>query len=361
VVIMTLGVGIIGVNPDRGWARESHAPAVAYLDGLSLVAVASRRAGQAQRAADELGATTGYGDARELIVDSGVDIVGVAASVPAHRELILAAAHAGKHVYSEWPLGVDAAEADDIAKAAAAAGVHSAIGLQARAHPAVAEAARLVAEGRIGRVLSACVQSTTAGFGPVVATGEWYLEDPATGMNLTTIQAAHTLDLVERVLGPWQEVAAQLDVQFPDVVVGDERRPERRTLPDHVLVTGRAGGAAVSVEVAGGRPPSDTPFVLAVTGDRGQLRLVGGAPRGFQAGVLQLLLGGEPHPVDLGELSGLPDAAVNVAATWALLRDDITAGTRRAADFDHARVLAHLVDTLRDSDTRGRRLRPSHR
>ncbi|MEU2358914.1 Gfo/Idh/MocA family oxidoreductase [Streptomyces misionensis] len=353
---MALGVGIVGINPDRGWARESHAPAVAHLDGLTLVAVASRRGDQARRAARELGAATGYGDARELIEDPAVDIVGVAASVPAHRELILTAARAGKHLYSEWPLGVDATEADDIAAATATAGVHTAVGLQARAHPAVVEAARLVAEGRIGRVLSISVQSTTAGFGPVVPADEFYLEDAATGMNLTTIQAMHTLDLIERVVGPWEELAAQLDTQFPELAVGDERRPERRTLPDHVLVTGRAGGTPVSVEVAGGRPPSDTPFALTVVGDRGKLQLRGGAPRGFQAGVLTLSLDGEPHPVNLGELAGLPDSAVNVAATLASLRDDIVAGTRRTADFEHGRTLAHLVDTLRSSDAQGRRL-----
>jgi hypothetical protein len=62
--------------------------------------------------------------------------------------------------------------------------------------------------------------------------------------------------------------------------------------------------------------------------------------------------------VDLGELAGLPDSAVNVAATWALLRDDIVTGTRRAAGFEHGRTLAHLVDALRNSDAQGRRLQP---
>ena len=34
-----------------------------------------------------------------------IDLVTVATRVPDHRELVLAALAAGKHVYCEWPLG----------------------------------------------------------------------------------------------------------------------------------------------------------------------------------------------------------------------------------------------------------------
>ena len=44
----TLRVGIIGANAERGWARESHVPAVQHLDGLELAAVANK----GQEAAD---------------------------------------------------------------------------------------------------------------------------------------------------------------------------------------------------------------------------------------------------------------------------------------------------------------------
>ena len=51
-----------------------------------------------------------------------------------------------------------------------------------------------------------------------------------------------------------------------------------------------ASGAPLMVQVAGGRPPEDTPFRFEVIGERGSLVLDGDAPRGFQSGRLRLLL-----------------------------------------------------------------------
>jgi predicted dehydrogenase len=47
----TFGVGLIGVNPDGGWARESHVPAIHAVDGLELTAVATRHQASADRVA----------------------------------------------------------------------------------------------------------------------------------------------------------------------------------------------------------------------------------------------------------------------------------------------------------------------
>ncbi len=83
--------------------------------------------------------------------------------------------------------------------------------------------------------------------------------------------------------------------------------------------------------------------------------LVGGAPRGFQSGRLTLLLNGEPQTVDEGELAQLPDAALNVGATYAQLRDDIAAGTSTAVGFPHAVRLAHLIADATDAARTGQR------
>lgn len=51
-----LRVGMIGVNAERGWAREGHVPAVQALEGLDLVAVATRHQDSADAAASATGA-----------------------------------------------------------------------------------------------------------------------------------------------------------------------------------------------------------------------------------------------------------------------------------------------------------------
>ena len=350
----SLRVGIIGAT--GGWAKDSHVPAVQMLAGLELAAVAANSQASADQAAEALGVPAAYGSGADLIRDPDVDVVTVAVRVPDHRELVLAALAAGKHVYCEWPLGRDVAEAQEMAAAAKAAGVHAAIGLQTRANPAARLAGELIASGRLGRVLSARAYSTTAGFGPVVPEPFAYLEVPENGANLVTIQGAHTLDLAVALLGPCADAIALATAQYPRIAVGKDKVPQDRTTADHILVQAKLeAGVPLSVEVAGGRPPGDTPFRLEVTGEKGSLVLDGGAARGFQSGRLRLRVDGQTQPVDEGEVGPMPDGAANVAGVYAGLRDDIARGTHTVPDFDHAVRLTRLIQDLLSSSRDGTR------
>ncbi len=341
-----LRVGIIGASTDRGWAKESHIPAIQGLAGLELAAVATNSQETAELAAKAFGAKSAYGDAADLLRDPAIDLVAVVVKVPAHRELVLGALAAGKHVYCEWPLGRDAAETAEIAAAARAAGVHTAIGLQTRMNPAARRARELLASGAIGRVLSARIYSSTMAFGRKTPVAEAYSEDAGNGVTLVTIQGAHTIDLASALLGGLSDVGALATTQYPDVEVGGEGRRQARSTFDHLLVQARlTEGGALSVEVAGGRPP-ETPFRLEVVGEAGVLALDGGAARGFQSGRLRLSLDGEPRHVDEGEAGPMPDTAANVAGVYAALRDDISSGASTVPDFHHAVRLARLVDDV---------------
>ncbi len=354
-----LRIGIIGASAGRGWAKDSHVPAVQQLAGLELGGVVTRDQASADAAARAFGAARGYADAASLLRDPAIDIVAIAVKVPDHRDLVLAAVAAGKHVYCEWPLGRDLAESEALASAArAAAGVHTAIGLQTRLNPSARRARELIASGAIGRVLSARIVSTTMAFGTEVEPAMAFAEDAANGVTLATIQGAHSVDVAAMVLGGLADAAALVSTQFPAVTVGADKAPRPRRIPDHLLLQGRiAGGAPLSVEVVGGRPADAVPFRFEVTGETGTLLLDGGAPRGFQTGRLVLRLDGEVLPVEQGELSDLPDAALNVAAVYAALRDDIHRGSFTVPDFGHAVRLARLIDDLLASSATGNRKR----
>lgn len=347
-----LRVGIIGANADRGWARESHVPAVQHLAGLELAAVANRDQETADAAARAFGVGKAYGCADDLLRDPDIDIVAVAVTLRGHRDLVLGALAAGKHVCCEYPLGLDVAQSRELAAAAANSGVHAAIGLQARCSAAVRRAGELIASGAIGRPLAARVRSPTIGFGPTTSPAEAYTEKPENGVTLVTIQGAHTLDLLLLLLGNLMEVAALASTQFPEIRIGNGALQKRETF-DHLLVQARsAGGAAVSVEVAGGQRPG-TPFSLEVTGETGVLTLDGGAPRGFQSGRLRLAINGREQAVSEGEVAALSDAAANVAGLYAALRDDIAHATRTVPDFDHAVRVARLVEAVATSARTG--------
>ena len=116
----SIGVGIIGASPGAGWAAATHVPALQALPQYDLRAVATSRAESARRAAAEW-SVDAFDDPRQLIAHPGVDLVVVAVKVPDHHELVTQALAAGKMVFSEWPLGVDLAQAEDLTARAAAA------------------------------------------------------------------------------------------------------------------------------------------------------------------------------------------------------------------------------------------------
>lgn len=324
--------------------------------GLELAAVATNSRETAAAAARAFGVAAAFGSGIELIAAPGIDLVTITTRVPDHRELVLAALAAGKHVYCEWPLGRNVAEAKEMATAAHAAGVHVAIGLQLRGSPVVQRARALIDDGALGRILSMRVYGSTAGFGPVVPAPFLYLESPENFANLITIQAAHAIDLGIALAGAFSDLSALATAQFPEIEAGDEHTKQARTTFDHLVLQSRfARRSTLSLEVAGGRPPG-TPFELEVVGDRNVLRLTGGAARGFQTGRLTLLIDGEPQNVDEGELASIPDAAANVAGIYAALRDGIAHGRRTVADFEHAVALTQLVTDLFDSSANGHRV-----
>ncbi len=348
-----LQVAIIGASAERGWAKESHVPAVQHLEGMELAAVAVKGQAKADAAAKAFGVKRAYGDVSEVFRDQTVDIVSICVKAPDHREMVLAALAARKHVYCEWPLGRDTAETELLADAAARAGVHVALGVQTRANPAALRARELIASGTLGRILAARVESSTIAFGDRVDPAELYTEDPRSGVSLVTIQGAHTLDIVVAVLGPLADLVALATTQFPEIEVKGESVRRRRTIADHLLVSAHlANGAALSLEVAGGRRTGT--FRFEVIGEEGCLTVEGGAARGFQAGRLRLSLNGREERVEEGELAVLPDVAANVAGIYAALRDDIQRQqVTTAPDFRHAVRLARLVEDVTAAARRG--------
>src|SRR5438270_7866720 len=150
----TLGVGIIGVSPLRGWAATAHIPALRALPNYEVRAL-SARSGQSARAAGEVFKVSAvFSNHEQLVTQPDIDVVAVTVKVPRHRELVAAALAAGKAVYCEWPLGRDLEEARAMAALAAQQGVRTVVGLQARQAPAIEFVRQLLRDGYVGEVLS---------------------------------------------------------------------------------------------------------------------------------------------------------------------------------------------------------------
>lgn len=349
-------VGVVGANSERSWAKDSHIPAIAQLPGLTLTAVATRSEASARAAAEAFGASCWFADAAALCASGTVDLVSVCVKVPEHAAVVRAALAAGKHLYCEWPLGRSSEEADALAAEAARAGVHHAIGLQASASPAVRRAEALIREGRLGRLRSARIVSTTSGYAPQLPSAYAYLNDAATGANLSIILGGHTIDVAERLLGPMREVQAVGAIQHPLVRLTDRDASIARDTPDQLFLLGRfSSGCLASIEIGGDRP-ADTPFSFEITGEQGTLQLLGGHPHGFQAGELRLEVDGEHVPLEPPlTTGGLKGAAANVGEVYAALARDIREGSWTAPDFTRAARLTRVIAIVSRAAETGRR------
>src|SRR3989441_7330325 len=129
-------VGIIGANPDRGWAAQAHIPALKSLsDDFEITALSTTRRESADAASKLFGVPAAFDNHQELVNSPAVDVVAVTVKVPYHLELATAAIGAGKAVYCEWPLGNGLKEAETLAAVARNQGVLAVAGLKARAPP----------------------------------------------------------------------------------------------------------------------------------------------------------------------------------------------------------------------------------
>lgn len=346
-------VGIVGANPERGWARDAHLAALRALPQFTIAAVSARTQEMADAAAAHFGAARAYGNSLELVQDPGVDIVAVTVKVPEHRAIVLAALAAGKHVYCEWPLGGDLAEAREMA-AAVPSGIHAVIGLQGLFAPAIREAVRLVSCGAIGAPRVLRVFGSAAAWGEDTPAFGAYLQDKSTGATLETIGGGHTLALVEAMIGRYVEVDARNTTFLKLVPIIGTTKTVERSCADHMLVLGKHERGCVSTfEVVGGKPVRRT-ALFELEGSAGWLRVSGTVPGTCQIAPLKLEAS-VPATVLEPIVPGLSGASANVAEAWSAFGRDLREQTFTAPDFAAAERLTGLLLAIDTASATGRR------
>jgi predicted dehydrogenase len=215
----TIGVAVVGF----GWMGRVHARAYSRLPHHfadlpavpKLVAVAEDVPGRAKEGAEQFGFDTAARDWRDLLTDARVDAVSVTVPNFLHRDVGVALARAGKHIWIEKPVGLGPDDARAVAEAVATAGVRCAVGFNYRHAPAVAAAHDLIAAGQIGAVTHARFRL----LGDYAAHPEgaltWRYERARGGSGVLGDLAAHGVDLVWYLLGDIQALVADSAIFVP--------------------------------------------------------------------------------------------------------------------------------------------------
>lgn len=211
----TVGIGLVGV----GWMGRVHS--VAYrrvrdhysdCDGVArLVVAADESETRARQAVDELGYEGWTTDWRDVIRSSDVDAISVTAPNFLHREVALAAAAAGKHLWIEKPVGRLPSETAEIAAAVEAAGVRSVVGFNYRQAPAVRHARQLVESGALGIVDHVRAQWIAGYAASPQGALTWRFRRARAGLGVLGDLGSHAVDLAQFLLGPIVSVTARTD------------------------------------------------------------------------------------------------------------------------------------------------------
>ncbi len=240
VIVNALGVAVVGF----GWMGRVHTRAYARLPHHyprlplrpELVTVAEEVPGRAEEAAAQYGFATATRDWREVAADPRVRAVSVTAPNFLHREIGVAMAEAGKHLWIEKPVGLSGADARAVADAVAAAGVQAAVGFNYRNAPAVESARELIASGGLGRITHARVRLLSDYAAHPDGALTWRYERSRGGSGVLGDLASHGADLAYFLLGDIASLAADTAVFVPE-----RSRPTGATA-GHTLAAGGERG-----------------------------------------------------------------------------------------------------------------------
>jgi UDP-N-acetyl-2-amino-2-deoxyglucuronate dehydrogenase len=210
-----VNIGILG----GGNISATHARAAAAA-GCRVAAVYGQNTGKTAAIAGEHGAAS-FTDIDHFLAHRPMDIVAIGSPSGVHATQISAAASRGLHVLVEKPIDISVARVDDALADARRAGVRVGVFFQDRLKPDLVRVKRLIADGRLGRLILASARvkwyRPPEYYAGSQWRGTWALDGGGALMN----QGIHTVDLLLWLLGPIASVSARAATGLHSIEVED--------------------------------------------------------------------------------------------------------------------------------------------
>lgn len=228
----TVGIGLVGYGMiGKVHALAYHDIPVIYpgvLPRLKLAAVCTTSEQSAQSAAHDGGFEGWTTSPEALLSREDVDVVDVCTPNFAHRDTILAALRAGKHVIVDKPLARNAVEAQEIAEAVATAKTGLGMVFNYRFVPALMLAHKMIADGTLGAIYHFHFDYLHSGYQNPNRPMSWRLRRAQSGGGALVDLGSHIIDLVRHLLGEFAELNATTQTyvtERPAAVHSSEREP----------------------------------------------------------------------------------------------------------------------------------------
>lgn len=145
---MTIKIGLIGC----GGIAEPHVNGYLKVEDARITAVCDVVEANAQQRAEQAGGARIFADIATLLAEGDVDAVDICLPHHLHKDAIVAAANAGKHILCEKPLCLSLAEGEEVQKAVAANGVTLMCAHNQLFMPPIQLARKMLSEGTFGKI-----------------------------------------------------------------------------------------------------------------------------------------------------------------------------------------------------------------
>ncbi|UVI28427.1 Gfo/Idh/MocA family protein [Paenibacillus spongiae] len=193
-------VAIVGC----GGLGNVHASCYAEMPGVTVVGVCDIDEEQVRRTADRIGAPA-YVSYRDMLEQSGCEVVSIAVPSYLHKQFSIEAAEAGKHVISEKPIALNLADAREMIDTCRNNGVRLFVGHVVRYFPEYAQMKHQLADGTIGRLGVAHTSRIGGHPGNVRA---WYFDEECSGGVILDLMI-HDIDFIRWAGGEVRSVYSQ--------------------------------------------------------------------------------------------------------------------------------------------------------
>lgn len=238
--------GLIGTGTH---AAQKIAPALAILQEENLRGVLGSTPEKSNAFAKTHGGNA-YPTLDAMLDDKAIDAVFITTPNDRHRDEVLQAASAGKHVLVEKPMALAPADCEAMIEACARACVALGVGFQQRHAPIHREIRRLIAEGTLGDIVLVRGEWHTA----YPAWRNWRAERQRAGSDILAAVGVHVFDLLSFLTGSAvRDVASIVDIGADtdlDQTLAAALRYESGAIGT-VTITRRARSAMNSVFVLG--------------------------------------------------------------------------------------------------------------
>ena len=204
--MQTLGVGMVGY----GFIGKVHAHAYRSLPlfyeplpaRTKLVGVCTTSPETGRRAQEQAGFDFATTDYRDLIARDDIHIIDVCSPNDAHRDVLLAALRAGKHIYCDKPLALNVDECEEVCALARQTPTVQQMTFNYRFVPALMRARELCEAGFLGDLFQFRAAYLHAGYIDPNRPHSWRLEMARSGGGAIADLGAHVIDLVRHLVGP---------------------------------------------------------------------------------------------------------------------------------------------------------------